>query len=120
MAPQRPGRVLHTEDFEGSRLPADWTWVREPDAESWSVSGGALRMDTSAGDLHVDSNSAPVLTTPAPRRGSVVQTRVRLNLPAEGPGHNVVQAGLVLYGGDDRFIKLVHASLRETRQTEFA
>jgi len=50
----------------------------------------------------------------------VVQTRVRLNLPAEGDGHNFVQAGLVLYGGDDRFIKLVHASLWETRQTEFA
>ncbi|MGI8985248.1 MAG: hypothetical protein ACR2GM_00345 [Nocardioidaceae bacterium] len=41
--------VVHREEFDGSSLPADWTWVREPDASSWSVSGGALRMDTDAG-----------------------------------------------------------------------
>jgi arabinan endo-1,5-alpha-L-arabinosidase len=118
--PQRPGRLLREEQFRGSELPARWSWVRRPDRSSWSVSGGALRMDTAAGDLHMDSNSAPVLTTRAPARDSVIQTRVRLDVPAEGCCYNFVQAGLVLYGGDDRFIKLTHASLWETRQTEFA
>ena len=31
-----------------------------------------------------------------------------------------MQAGLVIYGDDDNFIKLTHASIWETRQTEFA
>lgn len=33
---------------------------------------------------------------------------------------NYVQAGLVIYGDDDNFIKLAHVSIWETRQTEFA
>ncbi len=45
---------------------------------------------------------------------------MRLDVPAEGCCFNYVQAGLVVYGGDDSFIKLVHASIWETRQTEFA
>jgi arabinan endo-1,5-alpha-L-arabinosidase len=41
-------------------------------------------------------------------------------VPAEGCCFNYVQAGLVVYGDDDNFIKLTHASIWETRQTEFA
>ncbi len=50
----------------------------------------------------------------------VVETRVKLNLPPEGCCYNYVQAGLVIYGDDDNFIKLTHVSIWETRQTEFA
>jgi arabinan endo-1,5-alpha-L-arabinosidase len=41
-------------------------------------------------------------------------------VPPEGCCHNFVQAGLAVYGDDDRYLKLVHASIWETRQTEFA
>jgi arabinan endo-1,5-alpha-L-arabinosidase len=50
----------------------------------------------------------------------VVETEVQLDLPPEGCCQNFVQAGLVLYHDDDRYLKLVHASLWETRQTEWA
>ena len=43
-----------------------------------------------------------------------------MNLPPEGCCYNYVQAGLVIYGDDDNFIKLAHVSIWETRQTEFA
>ena len=69
------------------------------------------------------SLTAPVLLRPMPAGDHVVQTRVRLNVPPPAPGnccHNFVQAGLVLYDHDDRYLKLVHASLWETRQTEWA
>jgi arabinan endo-1,5-alpha-L-arabinosidase len=49
-----------------------------------------------------------------------VEAKVKLNLPPEGCCHNYVQAGLVIYGDDNNFIKLVHVSIWETRQTEFA
>src|SRR5262249_50111559 len=61
-----------------------------------------------------------VLTEPAPTGNYVVETRVELNLPAEDCCFNYVQAGLVIYGDDDNFIKLAHVSIWETRQTEFA
>jgi arabinan endo-1,5-alpha-L-arabinosidase len=49
-----------------------------------------------------------------------VETKVRINLPAEGCCFNYVRAGLVIYRDDDNFIKLVPVSIYETRQTEFA
>jgi arabinan endo-1,5-alpha-L-arabinosidase len=77
-------------------------------------------MDTQPADLYVDSNDASVLTRPVPDDDYVVETRVRLTVPAEGCCFNYVQAGLVLYQTDDSFIKLVNVSIWNTRQTEFA
>jgi len=117
----RLGRALtrHSDDFSAG-LGAGWTWVREPDPSTYSVSGGALRWQTQPGDLAREVNTASVLTRRAPRGDYVVQTRVRLNLPPEGCCQNYVQAGLVLYANDDRYLKLVHVSIWETRQTEWA
>jgi arabinan endo-1,5-alpha-L-arabinosidase len=109
-----------SDEFDGTSLDAAWTWVREPDATTYAVGGGSFSMDTQAADLYVDANNASVLTRPAPDGDYVVETRVRLSLPAEGCCFNYVQAGLVLYENDDSFIKLVHVSIWETRQTEFA
>jgi arabinan endo-1,5-alpha-L-arabinosidase len=50
----------------------------------------------------------------------MVETKVSLNVPVEGCCFNYVQAGLVIYGDDDNFIKLTPVSIWETRQTEFA
>ena len=50
----------------------------------------------------------------------MVETKVHLNVPPEGCCFNYVQAGLVIYGDDDNFIKLAHVSIWDTRQTEFA
>jgi arabinan endo-1,5-alpha-L-arabinosidase len=93
--------------------------VRQP-AGGFGVAGGAFRFDTQAGDLFEDSNNASVLTEPAPAGNYLVEAKVRLNLPAEGCCFNYVQAGLVVYGNDDNFLKLAHVSIWETRQTEFA
>ncbi len=118
----RVGRPIQsaTDQFNGSTLSADWSWVRPPDPSTWSVGGGAFSMDTQAADLYVDSNNASVLTRPAPTGNYVVETKVRLSVPAEGCCFNYVQAGLVVYGSDDAFIKLAVASIWNTRQTEFA
>src|SRR5690606_38982401 len=67
-----------------------------------------------------DSNNASVLLEIAPPHDYLVETRVKLDLPPEGCCFNFVQAGLVIYGDDNQYIKLVHVSIWETRQTEFA
>ena len=78
------------------------------------------RFETQAGDLYESSNTASVLTEPAPDGDYAVQTKVSLDVPAEGCCFNFVQAGLVVRGTDDAFVKLAHASIWETRQTEWA
>ena len=119
VAPQVVGRQVAADQFDGATLQADWDWVRK-DAADYSVAGGALRFEVQQADLYVDSNNASVLLRDAPTRDYVVETRVRVDVPNEGCCFNYAQAGLVVYGDDDNFVKLVDASIWETRQTEFA
>lgn len=120
--PDRLGKLLEefSDEFNGT-LGDQWTWVREPDPNTYEVSRETFNFDTQAADLYVDSNNASVLIEAAPAGDYVVETRVRLEIPEE-PGccYNYVQAGLVVYGDDDNYIKLVEVSIWETRQTEFA
>ncbi|HKE19366.1 MAG TPA: family 43 glycosylhydrolase [Kofleriaceae bacterium] len=122
--PDRPGRLLRSlsDEFDGPGLAPQWSWVREPAADSFGVEDGLLRFDTQAADLFTDSNSASVLVEPVPAgKNYIVETAVRLvNLPADGCCFNFTQAGLVIYGDDDNFVKLVPFSLWDTRQIEFA
>jgi len=118
--------VPYSDEFNGTMLSPQWTWVRQPaDASTYGLEAfdGAttFRFDVQAGkDLFEDSNNASVLTEVAPPGDYVAETRVHLNLPPEGCCHNYAQAGLVIYGDDDNFIKLASVSIWETRQTEFA
>jgi alpha-L-arabinofuranosidase len=45
------------DQFDGTTLGEDWT-ILSPDNSRWSVSGGALHVDTLTGDTHQGSNSA--------------------------------------------------------------
>ncbi len=122
IAPVRAGAPIaaKSDEFNGSTLSSQWSWVRQPDASQYGLTGAAFRFNTQAADLYVDSNDASVLTEAAPAGDYMVTTRVHLNVPREGCCFNFVQAGLVIYGDDDNFIKLAHVSIYETRQTEFA
>ena len=115
-----PGRRIMLDGFPGTRLNRRWRWVREPDPGSYAVGGGQLRWQTQAADLFEDSNDASVLTRPAPRGDYVLETKVALSVPPDGCCFNYSQAGLVVYGDDERYVKLVHVSIWNTRQTEFA
>lgn len=115
-----PAETLGSDGFDGGALSGDWSWVREPAGATYEVANGVLRWRTQAGDLHQDSNSASVLTRPAPDGDYTVQVKVGLDVPAEGCCFNYVQAGLVAYGGDDAFVKLATASIWNTRQNEMA
>jgi arabinan endo-1,5-alpha-L-arabinosidase len=121
--PDEPGNLMaaFSDEFSDSTLGSQWTWVRPPAANTFQVDSGALRFDAQAADLWVDNNTASVLTAPAPQgKNYIVETKVRLNVPAQGCCYNYTQGGLVIYGDDDNFIKLVHFSIWNTRQIEFA
>ncbi|MFS8198337.1 family 43 glycosylhydrolase [Streptomyces sp. CWNU-52B] len=123
VADPRPGALLpaHSDEFDSGTLSSDWSWVRGPAAGA-STGDGELSWPTQNAELNLGNNTASVLTRAAPAGDFTVETKLDL---ANGPGNQ--QAGLVLYGGDDRYFKLVHAVLplshttgKVTHVTEFA
>jgi arabinan endo-1,5-alpha-L-arabinosidase len=127
VAPVRVGSSIaaKSDEFNGSTLSSQWSWVNRPPAGSpvtlsYGLTGAAFRFDVQHADLFVDSNTASILSEPAPAGDYLVTTRVHLNVPREGCCFNFAQAGLVIFDDVDNFIKLSHFALFETRQTEFA
>jgi arabinan endo-1,5-alpha-L-arabinosidase len=120
--PHVPGdRIAAASDmFDGTALRDSWSWVRPPDSSTYAVADGTLRFHVQKADIHLDSNTASLLTRSTPKGDYLVETKVRLDVPDEGCCFNYVQAGVVIYGGDDDFIKLTNTSMGETRQTEFS
>jgi len=117
--PGRPDTAL-SDAFTGSQLSSQWSWVREPDAGTWSVGGGSLTMKTQNADIHPPSTPlASVLTERAPSGDYVAQVRVKVDTPTSGCCYNYVQGALMIYGDDGHYIKLDSVSIWNTRQTEF-
>ena len=117
-----PGQLIErfSDEFNTGALSPRWQWVRPPAADTYALENGGFRWNTQAADLYQDDNSASVLLQPAPNRNYIVETKVTLNVPAEGCCQNFVQAGLVIYGDDNNYVRLMNVSIWETRQTEFA
>jgi len=117
------GRLVPSasDEFDpAAALRPQWSWVRPPALSTYGLTDGTFRFDVQNAELNLDSNNASVLTEAAPAAEYTVETRLKINLPPEGCCQNYVQAGLVIYGDDDNYIKLVHVSIYETRQIEFA
>ncbi len=131
--PEQPGLQYNglSDEFNGNSYGPQWSWVRgDPSVPlSYTVSGGSFNMDTQPADLQPQGNNPPkaasILTEATPAGDYIVDTKVHLNLPPEGCCRpdgsllNYVQAGLVIYGDNYNYVKLVHVSIFETRQTEF-
>ncbi|NGN64533.1 family 43 glycosylhydrolase [Streptomyces sp. A7024] len=94
----------YSDEFTGSGQPGeDWSWVRGPAAGA-DIGDGGLTWPTQGGALGLDKNTAPVLTRAAPKGDYTVETKLHF-----APDQAGQQAGLILYGGDDRFFKNVHS-----------
>jgi arabinan endo-1,5-alpha-L-arabinosidase len=124
-----PGKLLHhhSDEFSGRTLDRAWSWewpgddaAPAPAIPATSVGGGALSTKIQAADLFTDVDNAWVLVRDAPRGDYVVETRVRVSVPDEGCCFNYAQAGILVYGDEDNFVKLTNTSIWNTRQTEFA
>ena len=100
-------------------LGAAWSWVRGSSAK-YRVGEGAFSFDTQGADLYQDDNSASILWQPAPAGDFLVETKMSLDLPPVSCCHNYVQAGLILFADDNRYVRLTHVSAWETRQIAFS
>ncbi|WP_210571424.1 hypothetical protein [Streptomyces sp. GESEQ-4] len=98
-----PGRQLpaYSDEFDGSSLSPDWTWVRGP-AAGTATGDGVLSWPTQNAELHLGTNTASVLTRPAPPGDFTVETkpvdaarraaaRNRPGLPEHGRSHRTLR-----------------------------
>lgn len=116
----QPGQLIPELCDEFDAPTNQWSWIRQPAAGTFRLASGTFQMQTQAADLHLDQNNASVLGEATPQGDYIVETRLHLPLPPDRNTYNYVQAGLVIYGDDNNFIKLVHVAIGATRQTEFA
>ncbi|WP_380166712.1 ThuA domain-containing protein [Jannaschia sp. R86511] len=100
--PLTPCFGAKSDDFDGDTLDSDRWEVVRPDG-NLSVEGGSLVLPTSATDIYQGTNTTPnlVLQDLAP---GAFQATTKLTLPAR---EQYQQAGLLLYGDDDNYIKMV-------------
>jgi cytochrome c len=93
-----------SDDFLGTSLDAGrWTVIRQN--QDLSVSGGSLHVPTSNTDIYGTDNANPVpnmVVQPAP--SGAWQATTKVSLTARDAYQ---QAGLVLYGDDDNYAKMV-------------
>jgi arabinan endo-1,5-alpha-L-arabinosidase len=110
----------YSDDFTESSLGMQWSWVDAQFPHSSSLTGIGLGLISQAGDLYMNQNNVSFLAEAAPSNDYVVETKLEFNVPVSGCCFNYAQAGLVIYGDDDNYIKLVSVSMDDTRQIEFA
>ncbi|MEU8236323.1 ThuA domain-containing protein [Actinoplanes sp. NPDC048967] len=102
-APAEP--VVPSDEFTGAELDkCRWNAIVREDPAAYRVTDGALRIDVPDGDIYTDGNTGPtnfVLQT-APAGDWTLQTKVDAGLLDE----QYQQAGLLVYGDDDNYVKL--------------
>ena len=109
-----------SDELDGPELDARWQWVRPEASTGAHLDDGVLELDTASTQLVEDHNTAAVLLRSAPAGDYTVETRLDLDLPADGEVALPVQAGLVVYGDDDAFVKLTTTAVGHNRQTAMA
>lgn len=107
-----------SDEFDGTALSPQWSWIRPPAPSSYTVSGGDFRFDTQPGALYVGSNNVSILTEPAPPGNFVLEVKLSTSVPVSGD-HSFVQGGVLIYGDDNNYVKLVDVAIGTTRQIEF-
>ncbi|MFG6201294.1 ThuA domain-containing protein [Nonomuraea sp. JJY05] len=93
------------DEFDGTALDAcRWNAVVRPDATAARVGNGKLALDTTTGDIYGTGNSGPknfILQT-APSGDWTLETK----LDASALSEQYQQGGLMVYTGDDDYVKL--------------
>ena len=105
----------YSDGFNGSSLERAWNWVGQSDGEETE---GVYRWQVQEADLTGNTDNASVLLREAPQGDYVVETKLKIDLGTDDI-RNYQQGGLIAYVNDDRFVRLSHVAIWNTRQTEF-
>jgi arabinan endo-1,5-alpha-L-arabinosidase len=106
-----------SDEFNSSALSSQWSYVHgQP---PYTLTGSAYQVQTVGYDTTNAMASVPLLAESSPAGDYVVETQLTMNLPVTGANSNYAQAGLLIYGDDNDYVRLDMYSNSDTRQIEF-
>jgi arabinan endo-1,5-alpha-L-arabinosidase len=106
-----------SDDFTGNTLSSQWSFIHSP--ATYTLGGDAYQVKSVGFDPIGGMANVPLLAETAPAGDYMVETELDLDLPVSGPGQNYAQAGLLLYGDDNDFVRADLYNNNDTRQVEF-
>jgi arabinan endo-1,5-alpha-L-arabinosidase len=106
-----------SDEFNSTTLSSQWSFVHATVA--YTLTGSAYDVPTLNFDTTNAMASVPLLAEASPAGDYMVETHLSLNLPISGAGNDFAQAGLLIYGDDNDYVRLDVFSDNDTRQVEF-
>ncbi len=106
-----------SDDFTSSTLNSQWSFLHS--APTYTLSGDSYQVQSVASDPASSMSSVPLLAEASPVGDYKVETKIDLNLPIARVGSDFAQAGILIYGDDNNFVRLDLFNNNDTRQVEF-
>jgi len=114
-----PGTLVQqsSEEFEGTSLSSQWSWIRPPSTSSYSITNGSFLFNTQNAELQ-SGTLASILNEWLPASDVLLEVKLSTNVPATG-SLPYLQSGVIIYSDDANYVKLVEVAIHGTRQIEF-
>jgi len=106
-----------SDEFNSTTLSSQWSSIHSLPA--YTLTGSAYQVPTVNFDTTNAMASVPLLAEASPAGDYMVETQLSINLPVSGAGADFAQAGLLIYGDDNDYVRLDVFSNSDTRQVEF-
>jgi arabinan endo-1,5-alpha-L-arabinosidase len=106
-----------SDDFQTSTLGAQWSFLHAK--ATYTLAGNTYKVQSVGSDPVSSMPGVPLLAEASPVGDYMVETKLDLNLPTSGVGPDFAQAGILIYGDDNNFVRLDLFNNNDTRQVEF-
>jgi arabinan endo-1,5-alpha-L-arabinosidase len=106
-----------SDEFSETALSSQWSFIHS--TPTYALTGTAYQVNSVAYDPVSDMPNVPLLAENSPAGDYMVETKLDFNLPTSGVGPDFAQAGLLIYGDDNDFIRMDLFNDNDTRQVEF-
>lgn len=106
-----------SDTFTETTLSAQWSYLHGK--PPYTLTGNGYEVQSVGYDTTNAMANVPLLAESAPSGDYMVETELTIDLPVTGANANYAQAGLLLYGDDNNYVRLDAYSNSDTRQVEF-
>ena len=106
-----------SDDFTSTSLNSQWGFLHA--TPTYTLSGNSYQVQSVVSDPVSSMTSVPLLAEASPVGDYMVETKLDLNLPTSGVGPDFAQAGILIDGDDNNFVRLDLFNNNDTRQVEF-
>ena len=106
-----------SDSFASTTLSPQWSSIHG--MPPYTLTGTGYQVQTVGYDTTNAMANVPLLAESAPPGDYMVETELTINLPTTGANADYAQAGLLIYGDDNDYIRLDMFSNSDTRQIEF-